>query len=197
MNDSSHKTDGDSSVTIPARSIPLGLDGIRTAFERGRQALRLRPAAGTGTAVSRVRLGQQLRCDIEDGEWSLVAGMSQKAGGDNGSPNPGVYGRAALGACLAVGYGMWAAHLDIQIISLEVEVRADYNARGLYGVGDSKPGYVCIRYVVSVESDAPENEVRRMIETADAHSDFLFVFREPQDVRREAIEIRKPGVKRS
>lgn len=158
---------------------------IKTKFERNAKALALRPAVGQGTAVTKVRLTDGLACEIEEGSWRLHSDMSEKHGGMNSAPNPGIIGRAALGSCLITSYALWAAKLGVPLSSIEVEVQADYDARGIYGIDDVPPGYLQIRYVVTIESDAPEEEVRRMVDTSDAHCDYLAVFREPNDVRRE------------
>jgi uncharacterized OsmC-like protein len=145
-----------------------GSDTIRTAVERSARAVELRPSVGQGTAVTKVRLKDGLTCEVEDGPWKLVVGMSEKYGGVNAGPNPGVYGRGALGSCLAIGYGMWAARLGVPISSLEVEVQADYDVRGELGVSDAvRPGYAAMRYVVTVESTASSEAITQMLDTAD------------------------------
>jgi uncharacterized OsmC-like protein len=161
------------------------MDAIRTTFERNSRALALRPGFGRGTAVTRVKLRDGLACDVEEGAWKFVTDMSEKSGGKNEGPNPGILGRAALGGCLAIGYAMWAAKSGVPISSLEVAVEADYDSRGMYGVDGVAPGYTGMRYVVHLESPASEAEVMRMLDDADAHSDFLHVFRNPQNVSRE------------
>ncbi|HUG44436.1 MAG TPA: OsmC family protein [Acidobacteriota bacterium] len=161
---------------------------IKTAFERNQKALTLRPTLGRGTAVTRVRMVDGLTCEVEEGPWKIVADMGEKSGGCNGGPNPGFLGRAALGSCLAVGYVLWAAKRDLPLISLEVEVQADYDSRSYHGIGEAKPGYQQVRYVVRIESPAAEEEIRAVLDEADAHSDYLAVFARPQEVRRE-VEI--------
>lgn len=153
-------------------------------FERNARALALRPAVGRGTARTRVRLGDGLRCEIADGPWRLVADLGAKSGGGDAGPNPGVLGRAALGSCLAMAYAMWAARRGVPISALEVEIEADYDARGYHGVDGVAPGYVAIRYVVEVASEAPDDEVLALLDEADAHCDFLHVFARPQELRR-------------
>lgn len=149
----------------------MAAEDIRQAVERQAKAVALRPSIGQNTAVTRVRLRDGLTCDIEEGAWQLVASMSPKFGGDNDGPNPGVFGRAALGSCLAIGYAIWAARLGVAIDALEVEVHADYDARGELGVSDDvAPGYLRIRYVVIVTSSASEDEIRRWLDTADRYS---------------------------
>lgn len=161
---------------------------IRATLERNVKAILLRPSIGRGTATTRVRLKPGLECEIEDGVWRLTAGMSDKSGGTNAGPNPGVLGRGALGACLAVGYAMWAARLGVPIAALDIEVQADYDGRGELGMADDvPPGYLQVRYRVNVWSSAPEQDVCRVIDLADKYSAYRDVFARAQDMRRELL----------
>jgi uncharacterized OsmC-like protein len=164
---------------------------IRSAIERNVKAVTLRPGIGQGTAVTRVRSLGGLKCEIEDGPWKLTADMSEKTGGDNTAPNPGVLGRAALGSCLVICYMTWAARLGVPITGVDVEVQADYDVRGEYGVADVRAGYLQVRYIVTVESDAPEVDVMRVLDEADAHSSYVDVFKDPGDLRREVHIVAK------
>lgn len=168
---------------------------IRAAIDRNVKAVSLRPAAGQGTAVTRVLLRPGLACEVEEGPWKFSVGMTEKYGGSNAGPNPGVYGRAALGSCLAIGYAMWAARMAVPIDSLSVEVHADYDVRGELGVEkDVRPGYTKIRYVVTVESAASEADVMRMLDTADRHSSWLDDISQPVPVEREVhLTASRPG----
>lgn len=159
---------------------------IREILERNVKAVTIRPAVGQNTARTRVRLKPGLECEVTEGQWTLTVAMSEKSGGTNAGPNPGVLGRGALGSCLALGYAMWAARLDVPIDSLEVQVEADYDSRGELGVSDEvPPGYTQVRYVVTVSSPAPEADVRRVLDTADKYSPYRDVFARAHDVRRE------------
>lgn len=163
---------------------------IRTALERNARAVTLRPGVGRGTAVTRARLTDGLRCEIEDGPWRLVADMSPKSGGTDAGPNPGVLGRGALAACLAMGYAMWAARRDVPISEISVDVEADYDVRGELGVDDDvPPDYAEVRCVVYVESEAPEWRVLEILREAEAHSSYWHVFGgAPDDPRRLSRE---------
>lgn len=161
-------------------------DDIKTALERNVKAVSLRPSVGQGTAVTTIRLRDGLTCDVTEGPWRLTVAMTEKYGGTNAGPNPGVYGRTALGSCLALGYAMWAARLGVAITSLEVEIQADYDVRGELGVDDSvRPGYSAMRYVVTVTSPASEEEVRRVIDTADRYSSWRDDLANPVPLSRE------------
>ena len=90
---------------------------IKTSIERTTKALALKPSLGQSTGISRTRITNGLSCEIQEGDWKLKADMPASVGGNNWGPTPGVYGRAALGSCLAIGYMMKAAIMNISISS--------------------------------------------------------------------------------
>src|SRR4030095_4202120 len=123
--------------------------------ERSHKALSLKPSLGLGTGISKTRIVNGLTCEVTEGSWKLQADMPEAAGGNAAGPTPGVYGRAALGSCLAIGYMMRAATKNIAINSIEVEVQASYDDGPLFGsTSDVPPGYTEVKYIVTIESDA-------------------------------------------
>jgi len=165
---------------------PEKIEALRTAIDRNIKALSRRPSIGQGTAVTKVRIRDGCTADVEDGGWKLIADESVKDGGNGEGPDPGVYGRAALGTCLAIGYAQWAAKFGVALDGIEVEVQADYDAVTMYGLEDSRPpGWSALRYVVRIESSAPEADVQRVIDYADAHSPLLDDFSRPLSITRE------------
>ena len=146
----------------------------------------MRPSLGQGTAVTKVTLRDGLTCDVEDGAWKLTVDMSAKSGGDGRGPDPGVFGRTALGSCLAICYTLWAARHGLPFTKLDVEVQADYDSGGYHGVAaDVPPGYHQMRYIVTIESDAPQADIIRLLDEADAHSPYRDNFARAIDLRRE------------
>ena len=158
---------------------------IKSAVERSIKALTLKPSLGLGTGKSKTRIKNGLTCEIQEGNWKFLADMPESVGGNAQGPTPGVYGRAALGSCLAIGYMMKAATMNIPITMLEVEVQADYDDGALLGTSNVAPGYLEVRYTITIESDAPEEDILRMIEDADQHSPYLDVFSRGQKCKRE------------
>lgn len=161
---------------------------IKEALERNVKVLGARPAVGQGTARTVARLRPGLECEVTDGPWTLQVGMTEKYGGTGAHPNPGSYGRAALASCLTIGYAMWASRLGIPLDRLEVEVQADYDVRGELGVADEvRPGYRAIRYVVTVESPAPEAEILQLRDTGDRYSSWLDDIANPVPLSRVVV----------
>lgn len=111
--------------------------------------------------------------------------------GDGGlglGPDPGVFARAALGSCLAMGYVMWAAQLGVPLRGVEMVVEADYDARGMLGVDDSiSPGWSAVRYTVAIDSSAPQDVIEKVVNQADKYSSLLDAFQRPLSVTRKLV----------
>ena len=159
---------------------------IKSAFARVSETLTKRPSFGLGTGISRATIKNGLTCEIREGDWILTTDMPEQAGGNATGPTPGVFGRAALGSCLAIGYRMRAAEMNIPVSGIEVEVQADYDDGALFGTTHGvPPGYLEIRYVVTIHSDAPEEMIMLLLDEADKHSPYLDVFSRAQTFKRE------------
>lgn len=157
---------------------------IKEIAERNAEMLTLKPARGHLTGITTARLADGLRCEIAEGPWKLTADMPVKAGGEETAPTPGMLGRGALASCLVIGISMWAARLGVPIDALEVEVEGDFDARGELGVGDVSPGYQEVRYLISLDSPAPQQAIAELIETAERHSPYVDVFSRSQSMKR-------------
>jgi uncharacterized OsmC-like protein len=158
---------------------------IQAAAERSIQLLALKPSRGLITCATKARLVDGLRCEIEEGPWKLAADMPAKVGGTETAPTPGVLGRAALASCLVIGIASWAARQGVPIDAVEVEVEADFNARGELGVGNGvPPGYTEVRYAVSIQSPAPKQALDGVVDLAERHSPYLDIFGRAIALRR-------------
>jgi len=158
---------------------------IKNKFDRNVRALTLKPNLGLGKKISTTRITNGLTCEITEGDWTIKTDMPTTMGGSATAPTPGVFGRAALGGCLATGYMIWAAHLDIQIDHVEVRIEADYEDGAFFGITDAPAGYMEVRYYVKIESAHSRQEIEDFLNIADKHSPYLDVFSRAQSCVRE------------
>lgn len=157
---------------------------LKTAVERVTAIYTKKPGLAKSTDVSTTRLEHGLTCSWSEGEWHSTTDMSSEFGGSGSAPGPGVYIRASLGSCLAIGYAMWAARLNVTFRSIEVQIETDVDSGGFLGTNDSDAGYSEVRYNVLIDSDAPNETITEIIEAADAQSPLLDVFRRPVNCKR-------------
>lgn len=160
---------------------------IKTALGRTKLALTLKPSLGKSTGISKARITNGLTCEIREGDWKFTADMPESIGGGKLGPTPGVYGRAALGSCLAIGYMMKAAEMDISIQNLEVEIQADYDDGALLGTSEKNipPGYLEVRYCINIVSDASKEKIMKMLDEGDLRSPYLDIFSHAQKCVRK------------
>ena len=160
---------------------------IRNAFDRMAHVFGKRPAVALGSGVMSARLVDGLRCEAQEANWQFTIDMPADAGGTGAGPPPGVFGRAALASCLAIGYGITLARAGITPTSLEVVVEADFDNRGLVGMDDVYPGYLAVRHTLYLECDAAQNVAQAAIDEAQRCSPYLHVFSDAQPVTGQVI----------
>ena len=164
---------------------------MKESFERSKRALELRPATGLKTAVCTARITDGYTCLVEEGRWRMVADLHEKVGGNGLGPDSSTMGRAALASCAAIGYVQWAAVMGIQLFGVEVVVETDHDYGGYYETNDAPAGPIAVRTFVSIESDAPEEQIIALVDKADHHSPLHSIWERPLELKRE-IEIKRP-----
>ena len=167
------------------------MGSLRKAFERCARALSLWTSHEPGVHRTRARVTEALRCEIEEGVWKLTADMPEQLGGRGGAPTPGTLGRAALSSCLAIGYMLHASRQHVAVTALEVEIETVCDESWLVGPRKTPVREQNVRYTVTVESPASEEEVRRVIEESDVRRQSLHVFAVAPP-RRKAVRIVRP-----
>jgi uncharacterized OsmC-like protein len=150
---------------------------IKKAQERIVRAFEVRPGAAKFKGRTTVRVTSGASCEIKDGEWTLTGDQSKAFGGENLGPNPGVFGRASLGSCLAQGYAYWFARLEVPFEEIEVVIDGEGDNRASLGMEvEFPPGYQRLRAAIRVESSAALEDIRKAMAQADRCSPWLYNF---------------------
>ena len=168
----------------------MNQQAMQTALRRAEHVFSKRPAMAQETKISKATVRDGMRCEFSEDDWTFVADMPEPLGGTGTGPTPSTFARAALSTCLAIGYSMRAAYLGVPIRGVEVELRADTDVRGLFCGQAEVPNYSDLAYIVTVDSDAPEGELLRMLDEADERSPYLQLFRKSQSLSREVRVLR-------
>ena len=139
---------------------------IKEAVEQIVQGLQRDPGSARGTTHATARIDQGLTCIVTEGSWTLKSDVPPSMGGAGGGPSPGVYGRAAVASCVAIGIKMMAARINHHIRSVSVDVDADYDWRGDFGLDGVPPGFKDFRFTISVDSSADADSTERIVAEA-------------------------------
>jgi uncharacterized OsmC-like protein len=158
----------------------IDVGAIKRTQDRNVKAVALRPSVGIGTSITKSRIVRGFTCEVTEGSWRFVVDLPESEGGENLGPTPGVFGRAALASCLSMGIVLLAARRDIPLNAVSVEVRADWDLRGTYGLAQEiPPGYTQIRVLILLESSASAPVIEDLLTEAERLSPYLDVFRRP------------------
>ncbi len=147
---------------------------LKELYDRKARAMARRPAFARGSGQTKVHMGEGLACEAFHEDGTVRADQPASEGGTATGPHPGQLMRAGLGACLAMGYRLWAARLGTPIDAVDVEIVCAYDARGQMGLApEIAIGWQRISFHVTIVSAAPPDEIHRVVETADRLSPML------------------------
>jgi uncharacterized OsmC-like protein len=102
--------------------------------------------------------------------------------GKDTAPNPSEAVLAALGSCIAVGIQANATDQGIALYGVELELEADINITGVWGVGDLSDkhvGFSEIRINVHLDADADRQTLEALVAHADKWSPVANTMRQP------------------
>jgi uncharacterized OsmC-like protein len=158
---------------------------IAAALGRLHDALANRPGFGRSASTSVSTLGAGLRCTTSERTHEIHSDLVPALGGDGSGPTPAAVLRAALGACLAIGYRLHAAELGVDVTDVRVTVESESDLRGMLDPGACAPaGFTALRYHVEIDTPSPAHEVERLVELADRLSPILDALTRPQSLER-------------
>ncbi|MEP1207414.1 MAG: OsmC family protein [Rhizobiaceae bacterium] len=164
------------------------MNSIKEAQERRINILKKRPEMARSTGQTCVELTSGTRCEVTEGDWKMVSDQPKSSGGNDEGPDPGFFGRGAVGACLVQGYALKLALFDLTFQSIRVEIESDIDGLGSTGLDDTvPPGYQALRYRVLIESDEEEAAILKAVEYADDHSPWLFNLTSAIPAEREVV----------
>ena len=154
------------------------LNNIKHAAERNKKVLQLKPALARGSDTAKARLDKDMHFDIDVDGVKISAEVPRHYGGNGTGAGSSAHSLASLICCAMVCYLIKFAEKGIPLQGLEMEVKGDWDKK-------ETNGYTGVRYIVNVESDAPEEEIQQAIEEAEAMSFGLAVLQQPVKTHRE------------
>lgn len=109
-------------------------------------------------------------------------------GGVDSAPTPAEMLVAALAGCVTSGIATNAALFDVPVDSIDIDMEADIDFRGVLGHDKSvRNGFSDIRYTVTIQSPASEEKVRKCKETIDRKSPVRDTLANPVNITSKLI----------
>ena len=145
-------------------------DQLRAAQAPIKERYRAEPGTALITLRAHGTLISDLGCDVPT--WSGVtrAGLHPATGGDGTLACSGDMLLQALAGCAGVTLNVVATAMGIALRSAHIDAEGDLDFRGTLGVSREAPvGFAAIRLLVSLEADADEAKVAKLIELTERY----------------------------
>ncbi len=126
---------------------------------------------------------QEIACNVETGKALVAAGLHPGTGGSGAFACSGDMLLQALVACAGVTLKAVATALNIEIRNAKVLAEGDLDFRGTLGVAKDAPvGFSDIRLRFELESDAPKDQLDRLLALTERYCVVYQTLRNPAQV---------------
>lgn len=143
---------------------------LRAAQSPLKERYRSDPASAVVTLRAAGRLGEDVSCNVETGRALVTAGLHRATGGTGLAACSGDMLLQALVACAGVTLGAVATSMGIVVRGGTLTAEGDLDFRGTLGVSKEAPvGFRDIRLRISIDTDAPEPEQRKLLELTERY----------------------------
>ena len=128
------------------------------------------PAAAVITLRAQGRIGEGIACRVETGKALVEAGLHPATGGSGTQACSGDMLLEALVACAGVTLRAVATAIGVNLKDAKVIAEGDLDFRGTLGVAKDAPvGFRAIRLRFDLDTDAPEEQRKKLIELTERY----------------------------
>ena len=128
------------------------------------------PAAAVITLKAQGRVGEGIACRVDTGKALVEAGLHPATGGSGLQACSGDMLLEALVACAGVTLKAVATALAVPLRDASVTAEGDLDFRGTLGVAKDAPvGFRAIRLRFDLDTDAPEEQKKKLIELTERY----------------------------
>jgi len=154
----------------------------KASLDRMVTAFGARPASAISTTTTRATVGAGFMTKTHEDGVEFTVDMPVAVGGSDAGPTPGVFGRACLSSCIAIGIRIAAVRQEVAIDKINVDLTMDWDGRGLFGLSGISAGPANISLAIEVESHAAETEIQAVIAEGLRNDPWLVALTQPHDV---------------
>ena len=128
------------------------------------------PAAAVITLRARGRIGEGIACRVDTGKALIEAGLHPATGGSGLQACSGDMLLEALVACAGVTLKAVATALGVTLRDATLSAEGDLDFRGTLGVAKDAPvGFREIRLKFDLESDASDEQLKKLLELTERY----------------------------
>jgi uncharacterized OsmC-like protein len=162
-------------------------DELRALQAPLKDQYRKQPDSAVVTLRAEGRVGEGIACRVDTGKALVEAGLHPASGGSGMQACSGDMLLEALAACAGVTLKAVATALGIELRDARVLAEGDLDFRGTLGVAKDAPvGFREIRLRFALDTDASEEQKRKLIELTERYCVVMQTIRQAPPVRVSA-----------
>jgi uncharacterized OsmC-like protein len=165
----------------------MNADELRALQAPLKDRYRKEPGSAVITLRAEGKVGEGIACRVDTGKALVEAGLHPATGGSGVQACSGDMLLEALVACAGVTLKAVATALGIQLRDAKVLAEGDLDFRGTLGVAKDAPvGFREIRLRFDLDTDASEEQKRKLIELTERYCVVMQTIRQAPPVRVSA-----------
>ena len=165
----------------------MNADELRAMQAPLKSRYREQPGSAVVTLRAEGRIGEGIACRVDTGKALVEAGLHPATGGSGTQACSGDMLLEALVACAGVTLKAVATALGINLKDAAVHAEGDLDFRGTLGVAKDAPvGFREIRLRFELDTDAPEEQKRKLIELTERYCVVMQTIRQAPPVKVSA-----------
>ncbi len=159
-------------------------DELRALQAPLKDRYRKEPAAAVVTLRAEGRIGEGIACRVDTGKALVEAGLHPASGGNGLQACSGDMLLEALVACAGVTLKAVATAFNIELRDARLYAEGDLDFRGTLGVAKDAPvGFREIRLRFDLDTDAPAEQKRKLIELTERYCVVMQTIRQAPPVK--------------
>ena len=162
----------------------MNADELRAMQAPLKSRYREQPGSAVVTLRAEGRIGEGIACRVDTGKALIEAGLHPATGGTGLQACSGDMLLEALVACAGVTLKAVATALGIELKDAKLAAEGDLDFRGTLGVAKDAPvGFREIRLKFDLDSDAPDEQLQKLLELTERYCVVLQTIRNGPPVK--------------
>lgn len=156
---------------------------LKTILEDSASVIAADPSLAAARLAANCTLMGVHEVEVRLNDQVVKSDQSPMLGGNGRGPTPVQLALAALGSCQAQTYRFWSEKLGIRIDDVAVDIQADLDVQGVFGLRDGvRAGFGDVTVTVHIGGPEPLERYEQLRRAVDDHCPVLDIFTNPVPV---------------
>ncbi len=155
---------------------------IKSVLQRTMAKYEKNPDSAINTTTCLAVIGKGMYCTVQEGDAVLRMDLPKSVGGEGLAVSPGVFGRACIAGCVAMGIRIAAELQDCPVGNIQVELAMEFDDRGIFSMTKVTAAPIAPRLNIALETSVSQAQIDALVSHALAHDPWFLALQMPYEV---------------